>query len=67
MDYSDSPLKKPKLDLTFEDMTDGLSLKELFKKNKGTGLTYDDLILLPGFINFTVDDVKLKSRISRNI
>jgi IMP dehydrogenase len=48
-------------------MSDGLSVKELFNKNKGTGLTYDDLILLPGFINFTVDDVKLKSRISKNI
>jgi IMP dehydrogenase len=34
-------------------LADGLTMKELFQKNDG--LTYNDFIILPGFINFPSD------------
>ncbi|CAK4079601.1 unnamed protein product [Aphanomyces euteiches] len=47
---------------------DGRSALDLFvNKNNGSGLTYDDLILMPGHINFDTADVDLKTRVSRNI
>jgi IMP dehydrogenase len=44
---------------------DGLTLKELFEKNDG--LTYNDFIILPGFINFTSDNVSLRTKLTKNI
>ena len=44
---------------------DGLSREELFQR--GEGLTYNDFILLPGFIDFAASIVDTKSRFSRNI
>lgn len=44
---------------------DGLSAKDLFGGN--TAYTYDDFIVLPGSIDFSVDQVNLNSRLSRNI
>lgn len=44
---------------------DGFSAQELL--NDKVGLTYDDLILLPGYIDFSNEDVSLKTRLSRNI
>lgn len=35
--------------------------------NSHTSYTYDDLILLPGYINFSVNDVDLKSQLTKNI
>ncbi|ETV74776.1 inosine-5'-monophosphate dehydrogenase [Aphanomyces astaci] len=47
---------------------DGRTALEIFvTKNNGVGLTYDDLILMPGHINFGVDQVDLTTRVSRNI
>lgn len=47
---------------------DGLSGQELFvEQNKGKSLTYDDVILMPGHINFGVDQVALKTKVSKNI
>ena len=47
---------------------DGCSAEEVFiTKNNGMGLTYDDLILLPGHIDFAVHEVDLSSKLSRNI
>lgn len=47
---------------------DGESAANLFgKKNAGVAYTYDDLILLPGHINFGVDSVRLESKITKNI
>jgi len=46
-------------------MADGFSAADLFAKP--SGLTYNDLILLPGHINFAVNDVALNSRISKKI
>jgi len=44
---------------------DGFSAKEVFAQSKG--YTYNDLILLPGHIDFPTDQVSLASRFSRNI
>jgi IMP dehydrogenase len=44
-----------------ELLLDGLSAAELLKPGKG--LTYDDIILLPGHIHFTVDSVKLDTQL----
>mmetsp|Transcript_85917 Transcript_85917/g.174346 ORF Transcript_85917/g.174346 Transcript_85917/m.174346 type:complete len:544 (-) Transcript_85917:105-1736(-) len=50
------------------DLVDGHSAVEIFEnKNTFTGYTYDDLICLPGCIDFGVHDVVLDSRFSRNI
>jgi IMP dehydrogenase len=44
---------------------DGQDAESFF--SGGTGLTYDDLILLPGHIDFGVSEVSLETRVSRNI
>jgi len=44
---------------------DGYSAEELFRR--GEGLTYDDLIVLPGYIDFAVGDVELETRLTRDI
>lgn len=44
---------------------DGLSAEELFACGKG--LTYDDFIVLPGYIDFQASDVDLESSVTRNI
>jgi len=46
-------------------VTDGLNARTLFQSN--SSLTYDDLIILPGYIDFGVQDVNLKSHITREI
>jgi len=48
---------------------DGYSATEVFggKSLACVGYTYDDIILLPGHINFGVEDVDLSSRFTRNI
>lgn len=44
---------------------DGLSGEELFKN--GDGLTYKDFLILPGFIDFSPDEVSLKTKATRDI
>lgn len=44
---------------------DGLNAAELFAH--GDGLTYNDFIILPGYIDFTADQVDLTSQLTRNI
>ena len=44
---------------------DGSSAKEIFATN--TGLAYDDLIILPGYIDFNPDDVSLETNLTRNL
>ena len=44
---------------------DGLTVHELM--NAGTGLTYDDMLILPGFIDFPAEACNLTSRLTRNI
>jgi IMP dehydrogenase len=44
---------------------DGLNAAELF--GNGIGLTYRDILFLPGFIDFAVDEVDLSTRLTRDI
>lgn len=44
---------------------DGLSASELFARGKG--LTYDDFIVLPGYIDFQASEVDLETNVTRNI
>jgi IMP dehydrogenase len=44
---------------------DGLTADELF--TKGSGLTYDDFIVLPGFIDFQASEVDLETNVTRDI
>ena len=46
-------------------MTDGMSARELFQCH--SSLTYDDLVILPGFIDFGIQDVQLQTRLTREI
>jgi IMP dehydrogenase/GMP reductase len=44
---------------------DGYSASQLFSTK--TGYAYDDIIILPGFIDFAISDIELKSKLTRNI
>jgi IMP dehydrogenase len=44
---------------------DGCVAKEIF--NNKTGYAYDDIIILPGYIDFSVSNVDLKSNLTKNI
>ncbi|BFZ55465.1 inosine-5'-monophosphate dehydrogenase [Savitreella phatthalungensis] len=46
---------------------DGASAAELMADAGQNGLTYQDLLVLPGFIDFGAKDVSLESRVTRNI
>ncbi|XP_075266155.1 inosine-5'-monophosphate dehydrogenase 2-like isoform X2 [Convolutriloba macropyga] len=48
-----------------EDMRDGITVSELMQP--GIGLTYNDFLLLPGYIDFTADQVDLSSPLTRKI
>lgn len=48
-----------------EDLRDGLSIQDLFVSSEG--LTYNDFLLLPGFIDFSADDVDLTSQLTKKI
>merc|ERR1719388_179930 len=66
-DRSRSPLKKTKgLNGVDDEPPSGHMAEKLFKSSV-IGYTYDDLICLPGQINFTVNDVVLESRFTTDI
>ncbi|MGR3221001.1 MAG: IMP dehydrogenase [Candidatus Anammoxibacter sp.] len=44
---------------------DNIDAKTFFKK--GVGITYDDFIILPGYINFDIDDVVLETNLTKNL
>ena len=52
---------------TYETGIDGYSAKEVFEaaRKSCVGYTYDDLILLPGYIDFSTDDVSLETQFTR--
>lgn len=53
-----------------DEMIDGFSAEEIFEGADGLAsapsLTFDDLIALPGAIDFGVHEVELDTRVSRN-
>jgi len=60
--------QRKEIEVTLENLRDGLSGDEMFlNKEKADGHTYDDVILLPGQIDFGVDDVDLSTNLTRNI
>ena len=46
---------------------DGVSAAQLFDSKTNGGLTYNDFLLLPGFINFSADKVDTKCRLTKQI
>ncbi|KAJ3102686.1 Inosine-5'-monophosphate dehydrogenase 2 [Phlyctochytrium planicorne] len=46
---------------------DGLTAAELFDEKVSGGLTYNDFLILPGYIDFRADQVSLESRITKRI
>ena len=48
-----------------EPNLDGLDAESMFAT--GNGLAYDDLIVLPGYIDFAASEVRLETALTRNI
>ena len=46
---------------------DGLSADDLMDSSVNGGLTYNDFLILPGYIDFLASEVSLESRVTRNI
>ncbi|KAI8877146.1 inosine-5'-monophosphate dehydrogenase [Backusella circina FSU 941] len=46
---------------------DGLSVEALMDEQLSGGLTYNDFLILPGFINFDASKATLESKITKNI
>jgi len=44
-----------------------MDLREFFRKFSGTSFTYDDLIFLPGMIEFSLNDMMLKTQLTKEI
>lgn len=51
---------------TYKDR-DGLDVHTLMDSKARGGLTYNDLLILPGKINFPASEVSLEARLTRNI
>lgn len=52
---------------TDEELDNGYSASDIFSNTECMGITFDDLIALPGSINFGVADVDLSTNITKNI
>eukprot|EP01038_Epipyxis_sp_PR26KG_P010874 gene10874-14593_t len=48
------------------ELVDGYSAREIFSNSECQGITFDDLIVLPGMIDFGVGEVDLSSKVTRN-
>ena len=55
-----------KVDLN-EIAEDGLTAVQLFDPMISGGLTYNDFLILPGFISFSADAVSLETKLTKNI
>ena len=54
------------VEISEKDLIDGFAATEIFSRPDGLGITFDDLISLPGAIDFGVHEVDLTTKISRN-
>ncbi|KAG1700192.1 hypothetical protein DVH05_012000 [Phytophthora capsici] len=50
-----------------ESLYDGVSAEQLFHNKDSNGLTFDDVISLPGHINFGVQDVDVATKLTKKI
>jgi len=48
-------------------LSDGNTVSEIFRNGTLPGLTYDDFIALPGFVDFPREDVSFKTKLTKNI
>ncbi|CAM9522060.1 unnamed protein product [Hapterophycus canaliculatus] len=53
--------------LSEDELQDGFSAETIFSTPGSRGFTFDDIIALPGSIDFGVEEVALDTRITRNI
>jgi IMP dehydrogenase/GMP reductase len=49
------------------ELEDGHSAEQIFAASDSKGYTFDDLIVLPGYIDFGVDEVVLDTRVTKRI
>ena len=54
------------VEINEDELVDGYSAHDIFSSSECVGITFDDLISLPGFINFGVGEVDLTTSITRN-
>lgn len=52
---------------TLQDGPDGYGMDTLMKINNGRAFTYNDIIMLPGYITASIDTVKLNTKLTKNI
>ncbi|KAF4132566.1 IMP dehydrogenase/GMP reductase domain-containing protein [Phytophthora infestans] len=50
-----------------ESLYDGVSAEQLFHNKDSNGLTFDDVISLPGHINFGVQDVEVATKLTKKV
>jgi IMP dehydrogenase len=53
-------------DLQNIDIEDGLTAEELFDRKSSVGMTYNDFLILPGFIDFPADAANCEVQITKN-
>lgn len=54
------------VDVNVEDLVNGFSAEDIFSGSDCSGITFDDLIALPGSIDFGVHEVELKTKVTKN-
>jgi IMP dehydrogenase len=57
----------PDVNLDESELDNGFSALDIFSNSECLGITFDDLIALPGEIRFSVEDVNLDTRLTKNI
>lgn len=51
----------------WEEDIDGVSASELMNPHENGGLTYNDILIFPGFISFPADAVSMTSKLTKNL
>ena len=50
-----------------DPVIDGLNAEELMNPTLSGGLTYNDFLILPGYVDFGADQVNLETKITKKI